>query len=202
MSPVRSPLHPPTDRAEPAARPDPHAEPLALTRRSLAGLGLGGVAAAASGMSVSAQGQGAPGAPGAQGAAGKPGPLTAGPVSQAGLGPRLTLHAIDNFHGTPGAGMVCDLSVRAGDAYRPIKTVTTAANGRPAEPLLVDDALQAGQYELLLHVEAYFAARGVTLPSPNFLGLVPIRFRIRDASQRYHLPVLFTPWGYSYYRGS
>ena len=51
-------------------------------------------------------------------------------------------------------------------------------------------------------VEAYFAGLGVKLPTPNFLGLVPIRFRIRDASQRYHLPVLFTPWGYSYYRGS
>lgn len=189
MSPVPSSL----ERAAPSERPSPDAEPLVLTRRSFAGLGLGGVAAAASGRVVQAQAQAAPG---------KPGTLTAGPVSQAGLGPRLTLHAIDNFHGTPGAGMVCDLSVRDGDAYRPIKTVTTAANGRPAEPLLVDDALRAGQYELLMHVEAYFAARGVTLPSPNFLGLVPIRFRIRDAGQRYHLPVLFTPWGYAYYRGS
>ena len=189
MSPVPSP----TDRPAPHERQAPHAEPLALTRRSLAALGLGGVAAAASGGAAHAQ---APGAPG------KPGTLTTGPVSQAGLGPRLTLHAIDNFHGTPGAGMVCDLSVREGDTYRRIKTVTTAANGRPAEPLLVDDALRAGQYELLMHVEAYFAALGVTLPSPNFLSRVPIRFRIRDAGQRYHLPVLFTPWGYSYYRGS
>jgi 5-hydroxyisourate hydrolase len=189
MSPVPSPF----DRPPPSKRQAPDAEPLVLTRRSLAALGLGGVAAAASGRVAHAQAQAVPG---------KPGTLTAGPVSQAGLGPRLTLHAIDNFHGTPGAGMVCDLSVRDGDTYRPIKTVTTAANGRPPEPLLVDDALKAGQYELLMHVEAYFAALGVTLPSPNFLSRVPIRFRIRDAGQRYHLPVLFTPWGYSYYRGS
>ena len=53
-----------------------------------------------------------------------------------------------------------------------------------------------------MHVEEYFARIGVALPSPNFLSLVPIRFHIRDASQRYHLPILFTPWGYSYYRGS
>lgn len=171
-------------------------EPAALTRRSFAGLGLGGVAAAASGSGVVAQTPAAPAAPG------RPGALTAAPVSQSGLGPRLTLHAIDNFHGTPAAGMVCDLSRREGDAYTPVKTVTTGANGRPAEPLLVDEALTAGQYELLMHVGAYFTALGVRLPSPNFLGLVPIRFRIRDASQRYHLPVLFTPWGYSYYRGS
>ena len=132
----------------------------------------------------------------------KPGALTVAPTSQAGLGPRLTLHAIDNFHGTPGAGMVCDLSIRDGDAYRPIKTVTTSPTGRPADPLLMDDALKAGRYELLLHVEAYFQALGVKLPSPNFLGLVPVRFVIRDVTQRYHLPILFSPWGYSYYRGS
>ncbi|SFL41450.1 hydroxyisourate hydrolase [Methylobacterium pseudosasicola] len=170
-------------------------DPLALTRRSFAGLGLGSAAAAASARGALAQA-------GPSGTGAQPGALAVAPTSQAGLGPRLTLHAIDNAHGTPGAGLVCDLSIRDGDVYRPIKTVTTQANGRPAEPLLVDDALKPGRYELLLHVEAYFAALGVTLPSPNFLGLVPIRFQIRDARQRYHLPVLFTPWGYSYYRGS
>lgn len=167
-----------------------------VTRRAFAELGLGGAAmAAAAGGS-----QAGPAPPGDGGR--RPGALTVAPTSQAGLGPRLTLHALDNAHGTPAAGLVCDLSIREDDVYRPIKTVTTAANGRPAEPLLVDDALKAGRYELLLHVGAYFAALGVTLPSPNFLSLVPIRFQIRDARQRYHLPVLFTPWGYSYYRGS
>lgn len=132
----------------------------------------------------------------------QPGALTTAPGSQMGLSPRLTMHAIDNYHGTPGAGMVCDLSVREGDAYRLVKTVTTAPTGRTAEPLLVDDALKPGRYELLLHVADYFAKYGAKLPSPNFLRRVPVRFVIRDAGQRYHLPVLFSPWGYSYYRGS
>ena len=167
----------------------------ALTRRSLiGGAGLG--AAAASAPAVLAQG-----APPAD-TPPKPGALTTAPASQASLSPRLTLHAIDNFHGTPGAGMVCDLAVRDGEGYRPLKTLTTTATGRPADPMLVDDAFKAGHYELVMHFEAYFAKLGVKLPSPNFLSLVPIRFRIRDAGQRYHLPVLFTPWGYSYYRGS
>lgn len=132
----------------------------------------------------------------------KPGALTVAPTSQAGLGPRLTMHAIDNFHGTPASGMVCDLLMHDGADYRPVKTVTTTATGRPADPILVDEALKTGKYELLMHFEAYFAKLGVALPTPNFLGIVPIRFVIRDAGQRYHLPVLFTPWGYSYYRGS
>jgi len=167
----------------------------ALTRRNLVGVGIGGAAlAAAPGVLAQAS------PPSADPA--RPGTLTTAPISQAGLGPRLTLHAIDNFHGTPGAGMICDLAIREGDTYRPIKTVTTAANGRTPEPLLSEETLKVGRYELLLHVEEYFAKTRASLPSPNFLGVVPVRFVIRDASQRYHLPVLFTPWGYSYYRGS
>jgi 5-hydroxyisourate hydrolase len=159
----------------------------ALTRRTLvAGIG-------AAGLSASVAAAQAPASPGA---------LTTAPTSQMGLSPRLTMHAIDNFHGTPGAGMVCDLSIREGDAYRLVKTITTAANGRSAEPLLQDDALKAGRYELLLHVADYFAKYGAKLPSPNFLNDVPVRFVIRDPAQRIHLPILFSPYGYSYYRGS
>jgi len=168
----------------------------ALTRRGIVATGLGAAAVASAGA-ARAQGTSA-----ASDAPAKPGVLTTAPVSQTGLSPRLTMHAIDNFHGTPGAGMVCDLAMHDGEGYKPLRTVTTAPTGRTVEPLLVDDAFKAGRYELVMHFEEYFAKFGVKLPSPNFLSLVPIRFQIRDASQRYHLPVLFTPWGYSYYRGS
>jgi len=166
----------------------------ALTRRSLVSIGLG-TAAAASASAVMAQGT-------PTGATAKPGALITAPTSQAGLSPRLTLHAIDNFHGTPAAGMVCDLAIQDGEGYKPLKTIATTATGRPADPVLVDHFFKAGHYELVMHFEDYFSKLGVKLPSPNFLSLVPIRFQIRDAGQRYHLPVLFTPWGYSYYRGS
>jgi 5-hydroxyisourate hydrolase len=132
----------------------------------------------------------------------QPGTLTTAPVSQTGLNPRLTLHAIDTFHGTPAAGMKVELSVLEGDRYRAIKTVTTAENGRTADPLLSDEALVAGRYELLLDFEGYFKKWNVPLPTPNFLHSVPVRFVIKDNKQRYHVPILFSPWGYSYYRGS
>jgi 5-hydroxyisourate hydrolase len=160
-----------------------------LTRRDVIAAGMAGGAA----FSASAMAQTTPQQPGA---------LTTAPVLQAGLSPRLTMHAIDTFHGTPGAGMKCELSVLEGDQYRQIKSVTTAENGRTAEPLLADDALKAGRYELLLHFEEYFQKWNAPLPTPNFLRVVPIRFIIKDIKQRYHLPVLFSPWGYSYYRGS
>jgi 5-hydroxyisourate hydrolase len=161
-----------------------------LTRRNVIATGMAGGAAALSSLAM------------AQAPANQPAGLTSAPVSQMGLSPRLTMHAIDTFHGTPGAGMRCQLSVLEGDRYREIKTVTTAETGRTAEPLLAEDALKAGRYELLLYFEEYFQKRNVKLPTPNFLGVVPVRFVIKDIKQRYHLPVLFSPWGYSYYRGS
>ena len=124
------------------------------------------------------------------------------PKSQSGLGPRLTMHAIDTFHGTPGAGMKCSLSVLQGDKYKLLKSFVTAANGRTDDPILSEAELEEGRYELELDLQAYFEGKGVALPEQPFLTQVPVRFVVRDITQRHHLPILFTPWGYSYYRGS
>lgn len=138
----------------------------------------------------------------AQAADAAPAGLAVAPTSQSGAGPRLTMHAIDTFHGVTGAGMRVDLSVREGDTYKLIKSVETIKGGRTEAPLLLDQDLKVGRYEILLHLDEYFAKQGAKLPSPNFLNKVPIRFTVPDASTRYHIAILFTPWGYSYYRGS
>lgn len=116
--------------------------------------------------------------------------------------PRLTLHAIDTYFGQTRAGMQIDLSILEGDNYRLIKTVKTVERGRTKAPLLVGDELKVGRYELLMHFDDYFSMLDVDLPEPAFLRKVPIRFGVADASQRYHVPILFSPWSYSYYRGS
>jgi 5-hydroxyisourate hydrolase len=51
-------------------------------------------------------------------------------------------------------------------------------------------------------VAAYFKARGVALPEPNFLNRVSLDFGIADPLQHYHVPLLVSPWSYSTYRGS
>ena len=45
-------------------------------------------------------------------------------------------------------------------------------------------------------------ARGVALPEPPFLDVVPLDFGLADASAHYHVPLLASPWAYSTYRGS
>ncbi|HZT54636.1 MAG TPA: hydroxyisourate hydrolase [Burkholderiaceae bacterium] len=163
-----------------------------LTRRSFlpAGLALGGLGL----RLANAQAADAP--------ASAPGGLTLAPASMSGVSPRLTVHAIDSFHGVTGAGLKVDLARYEGDRWVPLKSVQALAGGRPAEPLLLGDAYKAGRYEVLLHLDDYFATMGAKLPQPPFLAKVPLRFVIADAGQRVHLAALFSPWGYSYYRGS
>lgn len=117
---------------------------------------------------------------------------------------RLTLHAIDTFFGVTGAGLQIDLNVRDGesDEYRLVKTVFTVAGGRTATPVLIGEEFKTGRYELMLHLDNYFLQRSAQLPTPNFLNKVPLRFTVYDPNQNFHVPVLFSPWGYSYYRGS
>jgi len=132
----------------------------------------------------------------------QPSGLKVAPSSQAGASPRLTFHAIDIFHGATAAGLKIDLARFENGNWRLLKTVEAVAGGRTAEPLLIDDAYQPGRYELVMHVAEYFERLGVRLPKPAFFSKVPLRIVIRDAGQRIHLPVLFSPWGYSFYRGS
>lgn len=127
---------------------------------------------------------------------------TTGPVQQAGLSPRLTMHALDTWHGTPAAGMRVDMFRVENGQSKHIQTITLAPNGRSDPPLLIGDAYRNGTYELLLHADEYFAARKANLPQPLFLSKIPLRFRVTDASRRIHLPVLFGPWSYNYYLGS
>lgn len=115
---------------------------------------------------------------------------------------RLSTHVLDTTAGRPAAGMRIDFAAVDGAAVRPLKTISTNADGRTDEPLLAADAMRVGQYELRFHVAAYYRALGVALPDPPFLDIVPIRFAIFDAGAHYHVPLLCSPWSYSTYRGS
>jgi len=135
-------------------------------------------------------------------AASAPAALTTAPTSQAGASPRLTFHAVDIFSGATGPGLRLELSRFEGGAFKLLKTVDAVAGGRTAEPLLIGEAYLPGRYEVLMHVGDYFERLGSKLPQPAFLSKVPLRIVIHNISQRVHLPVLFSPWGYSFYRGS
>lgn len=107
----------------------------------------------------------------------------------------LTTHVLDTAQGRPGAGIQVELFALEGAARRPLASTRTNSDGRTDAPLLEGEALRAGTYELAFHIGAYFGGQG-------FLDVVPVRFRVADASQHYHVPLLCSPWSYTTYRGS
>jgi len=125
-----------------------------------------------------------------------------GPIVLHGVSPRLTVHALDTFHGAAATGLRIDFSVREGDGFKLLRTVTMNGNGRADEPLLIGDSYRTGDYELLLHVDEYFARKASRLPTPPFLSKLPVRIRVANAAERIHLPIQFGPWSYTYSRGS
>ena len=106
---------------------------------------------------------------------------------------KLSTHVLDTANGRPAAGMKIEL--RRMPSGETVKTLITNNDGRTDELVLGPDEITAGDYELVFHVGAYFG-------DAKFLDAVPVRFRIADAAQYYHVPLLCTPWSYSTYRGS
>ncbi|KQP49666.1 hydroxyisourate hydrolase [Pseudorhodoferax sp. Leaf274] len=176
-----------------------HSIPTRLARRqfALTGLALGGAAL----MPRAAEAQGAPAVDSAAQAPARPAQAS-GPIVLHGVSPRLTVHALDTFHGAAATGLRVDFSRLSDGQVQPLRSIVINANGRSDEPLLIGDSYQSGDYELLLHVGDYFAGRQARLPAPAFLTQVPVRIRVVNVAERIHLPIQFGPWSYTYSRGS
>lgn len=115
---------------------------------------------------------------------------------------KLTTHVLDVTHGRPAANMKIELFKVEREGAVLLKTVTTNKDGRTDEPLLENEALLLGNYELVFHVGDFFAHAGGDTIKPRFLDLVPIRFGIAVPGSNYHVPLLCSRWSYSTYRGS
>ena len=108
---------------------------------------------------------------------------------------RLTTHVLDTANGRPAARVRVALrALGPSGEGRLIAEATTNADGRTDAPLLEGGRLTAGDYELVFHVGGFFRE--------GFYEHIPVRFRIADPAQHYHVPLLCSPWGYSTYRGS
>ena len=91
---------------------------------------------------------------------------------------------LDVSRGRPAEGVEVELLRHApgGGAPEPLTRARTNADGRTDEPLLAAGELLPGDYELVFDVGAYFEAHGLVEGDHPFLGRVPVRFGVADAS--------------------
>lgn len=118
----------------------------------------------------------------------------------------LTTHVLDTTSGKPAADIFfrlfrLDLELQTPGRVELLEGRTNA-DGRCDAPLLDEESIHKGHYELEFHVADYFQLQGVELADPPFLDQVVIRFGIADRGQHYHVPLLISPNGYTTYRGS
>ena len=111
---------------------------------------------------------------------------------------KLTTHALDIYSGKPAKDLKVDVYFIL-EKREKIKSVVLNNDGRSNEVLI--EPIKTGNYELVFHVGEYFK-KIVELQSPNFLDEVSIKFGISNPKEKYHIPLLFSPWSYSTYRGS
>ena len=111
---------------------------------------------------------------------------------------KLTTHALDTYSGKPAKGMKVDVYFIT-DKKEKIKSMVLNEEGRSKEALV--EEIKIGNYELVFHVGDYFKNK-IELKKPNFLNEVSIKFGISDSKEKYHVPILVSPWSYSTYRGS
>jgi 5-hydroxyisourate hydrolase len=117
---------------------------------------------------------------------------------------KLTTHVLDTAHGCPATNLHLELwsiDIQSGQKNL-LKTTVTNSDGRTDTPLLADEGLTVGVYELVFIVGEYFARFSEALLDPPFLDRIPLQFGIADPSVHYHVPLLVSPWSYSTYRGS
>lgn len=111
----------------------------------------------------------------------------------------ISCHVLDTSLGRPAVGVAIRLE-RLQDGSGPwhgLVATQTNADGRAAG--LEGDAPRVlGPHRLTFELESYFRQTGQAI----FFPRVQVEFIVGSASEKYHVPLLLSPFGYCTYRGS
>lgn len=110
----------------------------------------------------------------------------------------ITTHVLDTSRGRPAQGVPVTLEIEAAGGWKLVGQGATNADGRIPDLVSAGVTIAAGVYRLVFDTGKYFAHH----QCESFYPQVIIVFRLADAAQHYHVPLLLSPFGYSTYRGS
>jgi 5-hydroxyisourate hydrolase len=110
----------------------------------------------------------------------------------------ITTHVLDTSRGRPAEGVPAILEIKVAGGWTLIGQGVTNADGRISDLVPKGGKIVPGVYRLTFDTETYFSRNQIE----SFYPKVTIIFRLADAAQHYHVPLLLSPFGYSTYRGS
>ena len=111
----------------------------------------------------------------------------------------ITTHVLDVSAGSPAADVQVRLDrITADGIWEPVGSQKTDADGRAQNMIADGEPLTPALHRLTFEVGLYFTQKKVE----SFYQEITIAFRVTDADQHYHVPLLLSPFGYSTYRGS
>jgi 5-hydroxyisourate hydrolase len=111
----------------------------------------------------------------------------------------ITTHVLDTSTGKPAPGISVVLEQRTHTAgWQRQAEALTDSDGRVNQLLPARHIFGPGHYRLTYDVGPYFLTKEID----SFFPQITVSFVVKDAQQRYHVPLLLSPFGYSTYRGS
>jgi 5-hydroxyisourate hydrolase len=111
----------------------------------------------------------------------------------------ITTHILDTGAGKPAEGVDTTLELLRDDGtWEEFAHAVTNSDGRIPDLVSKSEKFGPGVYRLNFDTGAYFRSR----EEETFYPYVTIVFRVSDAAQHYHVPLLLNRYGYSTYRGS
>jgi 5-hydroxyisourate hydrolase len=110
----------------------------------------------------------------------------------------ISTHILDIAQGLPARDVPVRLERRdASGVWQLLGAARTDQDGR-AQLLYDKEALAPGFYRLGFETATHFAACKLDGLYPS----IEITFHVRDGEERFHIPLLLSPNGYTTYRGS
>ncbi len=111
--------------------------------------------------------------------------------------PSISTHVLDTERGEPAEGVPVTLSRWEGNKLLRIADAETDADGRIRD--LLGERLEAGAYQLIFDVAAYFREQTGDV---SFFSRVVLDFEVLDTDRHYHVPLLLSRFSCASYRGS
>jgi 5-hydroxyisourate hydrolase len=102
----------------------------------------------------------------------------------------ISTHILDTSRGKPAADVSVRLEVWRDGRWSEAGAGRTNRDGR----VVLTEAAAVGVWRITFDTSDY-------LPD-GFYPEIVVTFKVRDAVQHYHVPLLLSPFGYSTYRGS